>query len=173
MIEKEIQDALNVQIKEELYSAYLYFSMVSYFKSMNLNGFAQWMEVQAQEEVSHAMRFFNFVNERGGKVDLLPLEGPKTTWKSPAEAIEDALNHEQFITSCIHKLVELASVRKDYPTGNMLQWFVDEQVEEEANVSDVLEKLRMVGDKGQALYMLDKEMGTRQPGPDITGEAEN
>jgi len=161
MIKKKIQDALNQQINEEMYSAYLYLAMAAQFDAMNLGGFSHWMEKQAQEEMEHAMKFYRFINERGGRVELKPINGPQIEWDSAAKMMADSLAHEQHITGCIHNLVDLATGEKDYATMNMLQWFVDEQVEEEASVSDIVEKLNLIGDRGQAIFMLDRELGAR------------
>jgi len=161
MIKKKIQEALNQQINEEMYSAYLYLAMAAQFDAMNLGGFSHWMEKQAQEEMEHAMKFYRFINERGGRVELKPINGPQIEWDSAAKMMADSLAHEQHITGCIHNLVDLATGEKDYATMNMLQWFVDEQVEEEASVSDIVEKLNLIGDRGQAIFMLDRELGAR------------
>lgn len=161
MIKKKMQDALNQQINEEMYSAYLYLAMAAQFDAMNLSGFSHWMEKQAQEEMEHAMKFYRFINERGGRVELKPINGPQIEWDSAAKMMSDSLAHEQHITGCIHNLVDLATQEKDYATMNMLQWFVDEQVEEEASVSDIVEKLNLIGDRGQAIFMLDRELGAR------------
>lgn len=162
MIKKSIQDALNRQINEELYSAYLYLSMATQFNEMNLNGFARWMELQAQEETAHAMKFYGYINERGGRVELMPIKGPQTKWDSSLQMMTASLEHEEYITAKIHALVDLATAEKDYATMNMLQWFVNEQVEEEASVSDIVEKLKLIGEHGQGIFMLDREMGGRK-----------
>ena len=159
---KKMEDALNKQINEELFSAYLYFSMAAHFESENLDGFAGWMKAQAQEEVFHAMKIYTFVNERGGKAVMAAIKAPQTEWKSPKAAFEDSLEHEKYITGCIHRLVETARAEKDYPAEVMLQWFVTEQVEEEDSVGKVLEKLNMIGDQPHLLLMLDRELGARQ-----------
>jgi len=162
MIKKNVQDALNQQINEELYSAYLYLAMAAQFAEMNLGGFSHWMEKQATEEMEHAMKFYRYLNERGGRVELKPINGPQIEWDSAAKMMSDSLDHEQHITGCIHNLVDLATREKDYATMNMLQWFVDEQVEEEASVSEIVEKLNLIGNHGQAIFMLDRELGARQ-----------
>jgi ferritin len=162
MINKRVEEAINKQINEELYSAYLYLSMATHFDAVNLPGFAGWMKVQAQEEVSHAMRFYHYLGERGGRAVLQPIKGPQTEWQSPLAAFQDALKHEEYITSCIHKLVDLAAAEKDHASVNMLQWFVAEQVEEEATASENVEKLKMIGDQGHAIYMMDRELGARK-----------
>lgn len=161
MIKKTIQDALNGQINEELFSAYLYLAMAAQFSEMNLAGFSHWMEKQAQEELEHAMKFYHFINERGGRVELQAIKGPQKEWDSAARMMAESLAHEEHITECIHNLVELATREKDYATMNMLQWFVNEQVEEEASVSEIVEKLKLIGERGQGLFMLDRELGAR------------
>jgi len=160
-MKKTMQDALNNQINEELYSAYLYFSMAAHFDAENLEGFAGWMKAQAQEEVMHAMKIYHYINEAGGRAILKPIQGPQTEWKSPLAAFEDSLKHERHITDRIHKLVSQAKSEEDYATEIMLQWFVTEQVEEEASVSGVVEKLRLVSDHKHMLLMMDRELGSR------------
>ena len=162
MISKKMQDALNKQINEEMYSSYLYLAMAGYFESVNLPGFSQWMRTQAQEEMFHAMKFFNHITERGGNVELMAIKEPKRKWDSPLNVAEDTLHHEQFITGCIHKLMDLAVEEKDYASQNLLKWFVDEQVEEEDNATDVLEKLKRIGTNDALLLMQDLEMQKRQ-----------
>ncbi len=158
---EKMEKALNDQIVAELYSAYLYLSMSADFEAKNLSGFANWMRVQAQEEVSHAMKFFDYVNERGGAVKLAAIDGPKTEWKSPLEAFEDAYNHEVKVTGLINGLVEMAMETSDYATLQMLQWFVEEQVEEEASADGIVQKLMLAKDAPGALFMIDKELATR------------
>jgi ferritin len=158
----KMQDAINHQIKEELASAYIYLSMSAYLESLSLPGMARWMRVQSQEELAHALKFFDHVVERGGRVVLQGIETPPLEFASPTEAFEKALAHEQFITERIHELYGLAMAEKDYGSYGLLQWFVDEQVEEEANVGQVVETLRRVGDKGHALVMLDGQLGKRE-----------
>jgi ferritin len=170
MLGKKMQDALNGQLNAELYSAYLYASMSAYFESVNLRGFANWMRVQAQEEVVHAYKFYNFVNERGGRVLLRAIEGPPTAWDSPFAAFEAAYGHEQKVTGLINGLVDLAVSEKDYATNNFLQWFVTEQVEEEASANEVVQKLKLVGEVTGGLFMLDREMALRVFTPPATGE---
>jgi ferritin len=161
MIGKKVVDELNKQVNEEMFSAYLYLSMNAYFESLNLKGFANWMKVQVQEELAHAMKFYDFIIGRGGRVVLDQLKKPKTEWKSPLDAFEAAYAHEQHITGRINTLVNLAIEEKDHATNAMLQWFVTEQVEEEANTSAVTEKLKLAGDKGAGLFMMDQELARR------------
>jgi ferritin len=162
MIKPKILNILNKQINEELYSSYLYLSMSSYFSSLNLDGFAKWMRMQSQEENAHGMKIYDYILQRDGKVVLTKIETPKATWKSPLEVFQETLKHEQHISSCIHNIVNLAIQEKDHATTQFFQWFVGEQVEEEANAASILDKVNMVGDNKGGLYMLDREMGQRQ-----------
>ncbi len=161
MIKPKIESALNGQITEESFSAYLYLSMSTWFHLNNLPGFAHWMEIQAKEEYSHSMKFYHFILERGGTPKLAALKEPESEWKSPQDIFEAAYNHEQHITSCIDDLVDLAIAEKDHATNAMLQWFVSEQVEEEAAASEVLERVKLAGTSGGGLFMLDRELGQR------------
>ncbi len=161
MLNEKLQEALNDQLNAELYSSYLYLSMAAYFHSINLGGFANWMRIQTQEELIHVMKFFDYVNERGGRVDLRVVEGPPTEWKSPLAAFEHALKHEQMVSGRINDLVDMAIDERDHATNGFLQWFVTEQVEEEASVDGVVQKLKLVGDAGGGLFMLDQELGLR------------
>jgi ferritin len=161
MLGKKLQDAMNEQIKNELYSAYLYLSMSAYCEAANLPGFAHWMRVQAQEEEAHAMKFYNFIHERGGRVALQAIDQPPVEFPSPLAVFEQTLEHEQKVTGMIHDLYALAVEEKDYASQIFLQWFVTEQVEEEASASQILEMLKMIGDKGHALIMLDRQLGRR------------
>ncbi len=163
-ISKSMAEALNGQINAELYSAYVYASMAAYFESVDLRGFAAWMTAQAQEEAAHAMKIYGFIIERGGRVKLAAIDGPPTEWQSPLAAFEAAYKHEQHVTSLIHALVSKAVDEKDYATKNMLDWFVDEQVEEEASASEIVAQLKMLGTEGPAVLMLDRELGKRKFG---------
>jgi ferritin len=169
MISKKMQDALNEQINAELYSAYLYLSMVAYFKSINLPGFATWMRVQTQEEIVHAMKIYDYVNERGGRVILKSIAEPQTEWKSPLAAFEAAYGHEQKVTGLINGLVNLAIEEKDHAANMFLQWFVNEQVEEESNADAIVQKLKLMSDAPGGMYMLDNEMGQRVFTPPAAG----
>lgn len=162
MLDETVEKALNDQIKEELNSYYIYLSMEAYFESESLDGFATWMELQAQEEMEHAMRIFHYINERGGRVKLQPLEEPKADWASPTEAFKDAYEHEQYITNKIDELMDLAEEKNDKATRNMLEWFVEEQVEEEASTEEIVDKLEMVGENGPGLLALNNALGQRQ-----------
>ncbi|NIS61960.1 MAG: ferritin [Proteobacteria bacterium] len=161
MLGEKIQSALNKQLNAEVYSSYLYLSMSAYFNSLNLPGFANWMRVQAQEELVHAMKFYDFINERGGRVILQQVEAPPTEWSSPLDVFENAYKHEQKVTGLINDLVNLAVGERDHATNIFLQWFVTEQVEEEASADEVVQKLKRVGDDSAGLFMLDGEMGQR------------
>jgi ferritin len=165
MLNSSIQDAINSQINAEIYSSYLYLSMSAYFESKNLGGMANWMRLQAQEELLHAMKFFDYVNERGGRVVLTEIESPRTDWDSPVDAFQHTCDHESEVTARINKLVDLAIADKDHAANTFLQWFVTEQVEEEATAQTILEKLKMVGDHGVAILMLDEELGQRSLAP--------
>ncbi len=160
-MKQNVQDALNDQINAELYSAYLYFSMSSFFKSKNLIGFANWMQVQAQEELTHALKMYNFVVDRGGRVIMETIAKPPSEWDSALAVFEETLKHEQGVTERINKLVDLAIKESDHSTNNMLQWFVAEQVEEEASVDEILQKLKLIGDHGTGVFMIDQQMGGR------------
>jgi len=165
MIGKRMQDAMNEQIKHELESAYLYLAMVAHFRAESLDGMAQWMTVQSQEEVAHAMRFFNHIDERDGQVELKALSQPQKEWASPLEAFKAAYEHERFITGKINDLVKLASEEGDHAARIMLQWFITEQVEEEDSTKKVVDLLERIGDSGHGLIMADRELGTRSAAP--------
>jgi len=161
MISKKMEKALNEQVNAELFSAYLYLSMEAYFKSLNLNGIATWMRVQTQEEVMHAMKIYDYVNERGGRVILKSISEPQAEWKSPLAAFEAAYQHEQKVTALINGLVNLAIEEKDHAANMFLQWFVNEQVEEESSADAIVQKLKLMADAPGGMYMLDNEMGQR------------
>jgi len=161
MFNPKIEEAFNRQINAELFSSYLYLSMSAHFESRNLKGMANWMLIQAQEENAHAMKFFDFINERGGKVVLTAIDAPKVEWSSPLAAFQDAYQHECKISAMINDLVDLAVNEKDHASNAFLHWFVTEQVEEEASVLEIAEKLKFAGDQGGVLFMLDRELGQR------------
>jgi ferritin len=161
MIGEKISKAFNEQVKHEAFSAYLYLQMAAYLHGEGLDGCGHWMRVQAMEEMTHAMKFFDHIIERGGTVELLEIEKPQAEWDSPLEAFRAALKHEQFITGKINDLVTLAAGENDYASRSMLQWFVDEQVEEEANAEKNVSNFEIAGDSGQGILMIDREMGTR------------
>jgi ferritin len=162
MINQTVQDIINEQIKHELSSAYVYLSMSAYFESNDLPGFARWMRVQSQEELNHAMKFFDFLNERNGEVKLQPIDQPPLSYTSAEEVFQKALEHEQFISSKIHQIYKLAVEKEDYPTQVMLHWFIEEQVEEEQSVGQVLEMVRKAEGRDWALLILDNQVGKRQ-----------
>ena len=161
MISKVVESAINEQIKKEFYSAYLYLSMEAHFEEQNLSGFAHWMRVQFQEEQGHALKFYNYVHERGGTVKLLAIDQPPAEWKSELELFNQVLEHEQYVTASIYKLYELAVKENDYASQIMLQWFITEQVEEEKNATQIIEDLKLIDAHGTAVLMLDKQLGKR------------
>ena len=161
MIGQEMQDALNVQINAEIYSAYLYLSMSAYFEYHGLKGFANWMRVQWQEELFHATKMIGYVQERGGRVLLSPVDGPPTEWDSPLAAFKQTAEHEYNVTSRINDLVDLAIKESDHATRSFLMWYVNEQVEEESSVDAVIQKLKIVGEAGPGLFLLDNELAQR------------
>jgi len=161
MLSKKIENAINKQINAELWSAYLYLSMSAHFESINLGGFANWMRVQAQEELGHAMKFYHHVIDRRGRVTVAAIAAPSISWKSPMNAFEDAFKHEQKVTGMINDLANMAAGEKDHATANMLQWFIDEQIEEELSTDAIVQKLKMIGTNTGVLYMLDRELAPR------------
>ena len=171
MLSAKLQDALNQQINEEFFSSYLYLAMAAYLDDLNLDGCAHWMRMQAQEEHLHAMKIFDYVAERGGRVVLKAIAEPQKAWKSVLEVFEASLEHEQHITKCIAELADLAIQEKDHPTNNLMQWFVNEQVEEEATVDAIVNKMKLMGDHGLGLFMMDNELAAR-PMPTLPAEGE-
>lgn len=161
MLSEKMQAALNEQINAELWSAYLYLSMSAYFAADGKPGFANWMHIQFKEEQDHAMKIFNFIISRGGKVELKPIAEVQTAWEGPLDAYEDTLEHEKVVTGMINNLYALAVEEKDYATQSMLAWFVDEQVEEEETAQGIIDALRMIKDNGFGIYTLDKELAAR------------
>jgi ferritin len=161
MLKEKMLIALNKQINAEMFSSYLYLAMEAYFESISLSGCATWMRAQAQEELMHGMKFYDFVNERGGKVTLEAIAQPDNAWASPLAAFEAIQKHEMHVTSLINDLVDLAISEKDHATNNFLQWFVGEQVEEEASAGAIVDKLRLIQDNPSGLFMLDAELGKR------------
>jgi len=170
MLSKKVEKALNDQVAHEFYAAYLYLAMMTYFDGRSLTGFAQWMRMQAQEEVEHAMKLLDFLLDRGGQVELQALGKPPSEFESPIAVMKAALGHEQKVTGLIHDLYELAVAEKDYPTKVLLQWFIDEQVEEEKSAGEIVDQLELVGDSVSALLVIDERLGRR--GPDSGGEGE-
>jgi len=161
MIKKAVEVALNEQINAEFHSAYLYLSMSAWFNSVGLAGYANWMRIQYQEELAHATRFFDYVNERGGSVKLSPIGEVQVVFSGTVNVFEETLVHEQLVTSLINKLMDIAIKESDHATKSFLQWFIDEQVEEEANVEQILNNLKLIKGEGQGLLMMDREMQTR------------
>ena len=161
MINEKMEKAFNDQINKELYSEYLYLAMKSYFVELNLQGFVNWFDVQVQEEHAHAMGMYDYVHERGGKVELFAIDKPEVEGKTPLEVFEQVLKHEEFVTSRINALMDVAEEVKNRAALSFLDWYLKEQVEEESNVGTVLAKLRLIGDDKQALFNLDKELATR------------
>lgn len=161
MISQKMQDSINEQVKNELYSAYLYLSMSSWCQSADLPGFANWMRVQAQEELFHATKFFDYVISQDGRALLLAVDQPPHDFEAPQKMFEEVLNHEKKVTGMIYKLVDQAIAEKDHATNTMLQWFVNEQVEEESNAKQVLQKIKRVGKDASALFMIDQELAAR------------
>jgi ferritin len=165
MISKKMEEALNKQLNRELFSSYLYLSMSTYFESLTLVGMANWMKLQAEEEHEHSMKFFNFIQKIGGRVILEQVDKPQAEWEAPHKAFEDALAHEGYITRNINELTDLAIEEKDHSTRTFLQWYVDEQVEEEATANEIVQKFKLIAESKSGLYMLDKELGERTKSP--------
>lgn len=161
-MDKKLVDAFNKQLNSELYSAYLYLSMVSYFESINLDGFSKWMKLQAKEEFSHAMKIFEFLNDRGQRAVLSAVAKPPAEFSSPQDAFKKTLEHEKKVTALIEELYTLAKKVDDNSAAVMLQWFITEQVEEEKNASTILEKLKLIKLGSEALFMFDAVMGKRE-----------
>jgi len=161
MISEKMVNALNEQINKEIYSAYLYMSMSAYSTFIGLKGFANWFMVQYQEEMTHAMKIYDYVNDQGTQVKLMAISQPPTDFESPLDMFEKTLDHEKFVTKSINGLVDLAIEEKDHATNIFLQWFVTEQIEEEGNDNDIIAKLKLVGSEGNGLFMLDKELAQR------------
>ena len=161
MLNKKMEEALNKQLNAELYSAYLYYSMSAYFEAEGLKGCAHWMRLQALEEMTHVSKFFDFINDRGGRVLMQPVDGPETNWDSPTAVFQATLEHEGTVTGLINKLVDLSLELSDHGTNNFLQWFVGEQVEEEATADEILTKMKRVESSPGGLFQLDAELGAR------------
>ena len=161
MLNNKIQDALNAQINAEFWSAYLYLSMSMHFEAEGRAGIANWFAIQFKEEQAHAQIFMNYINQRGGRVVLKPIAEVPTQWESPLAAFEATLQHEIKVTALINELFALAEQEKDYATRDRLAWFVNEQVEEEENARQLIDKFTLIGNDGMGLYMLDQELGAR------------
>ena len=171
MLSERITEALNKQINNEIYSAYLYLSMSAHSTFIGLKGFANWFMVQYQEEMVHAMKIYDYINAQGGQVKLMAVAQPPTEFGSPLEMFEKTLEHEKFVTKCINDLVDLAIEEKDHASNIFLQWFVTEQIEEEANDNEIISKLKLVGKEGNGLFMIDKELAARVFAPPATSKA--
>ena len=161
MLNSKLQEALNKQVNAELYSSYLYLSMSNYLAQQNLNGAASWMRMQAQEELTHAMKVFDYIHARGSSVTLAAIEQPPAEWNSALDVFEKAYEHEQKVTKMINHLVDLAIAEKDHASHNMLQWFISEQVEEEESIKSIVERLKLISNAPGALLIMDKELGMR------------
>ena len=167
MLSKTIHKALNDQITHEFYASYLYLSMAAYLETQNLPGFVRWMEAQSEEERKHAMRFYNYINDRNGSVELQAIAQPPSEFQSPLDLFEQALQHEQRVTGLIHSIYALALKENDYATQAMLHWFINEQVEEEKTAQQIIERLKLTAGEGSALLMLDNELGARGTGATV------
>lgn len=164
MVSEAMEKALNAQFNAELYSGYLYLAMAAYFEDNDYSGFAAWMRVQADEELEHGMKFYDYLLRRGAKVNIEAIAKPETEWESPLAAFEQALSHERYVTSLINDLVALAREENDFATDNFLQWFVEEQVEEEENAMENVSKLTLAGESKELLFKINEDMGTRTRG---------
>ena len=161
MINEKLQNAFNDQINKELYSEYLYLAMKTYFMEQNLMGFVNWFDVQVQEEHAHAMGMYDYLNERGGQIELMAIDKPVFEGKTPLEIFEEVLKHEEYVTSRINALYDVAEETRDRAAMKFLDWYIDEQEEEEASVDGVLTTLRLIGEDKKALLLLDKDLATR------------
>ncbi len=161
MLSEKMSQELNKQLNRELYSGYLYLGMSAYFSSQGLPGFANWMRVQAQEELTHAMRFYDYLTKKGARVELEDIQAPRQDWQGVQQVLEATLQHEKKVTAFINDLVDLAIQEKDHATNNFLQWFVSEQVEEEESATTILDRLRLLGQERSSLFLLDQELGKR------------
>lgn len=161
MAAAKVLEAINEQVKYELYSSYLYLAMAAYLKDLGLGGLGTWMRVQAKEEVTHATKMYDYVQTRKGSIKLLPIEAPPQKWKSPFDVFQAGLKHEEEVTARINKLMDIAVSNKDHASTIFLQWFVNEQIEEEENFNDIVNKLKLIKSDANALLALDRELGTR------------
>ncbi|MCX7726348.1 MAG: ferritin [Chitinispirillaceae bacterium] len=161
MLSKKMEQVLNEQVNAEFYSSFLYLSMAAYFESKNLKGFAKWLRIQSEEEYGHAMKIFDYILEKGGRALLMEIKSPPNYWEKPVDVFEKVYEHEKKVTSMINNIMALAEDEKDYATRSMINWFVDEQVEEEANSSYIYETLKMIGDSVNGLFALDHQLGKR------------
>ena len=163
MLSKKVEEAMNKQLAVELHSAYEYLAMSAYCESVSLGGFATWLRAQWEEELDHAMRFYNFIIDRGGSVEMRPLDGAPTTYKSPLDVFENALAHEKAVTVAINELYDLVATEKDFASQAWLDWFATEQVEEEKSVGQIVDDLKRIGDDGNGLFLLDQKLAQRPP----------
>ena len=161
MISKKMTDSINGQINREIYSAYLYVSMAAYAASLGLKGFANWFQVQVQEELFHARKMYDYINQQGGRAVMKAIEEPPSDFKSPKDLFEKTLEHEKKVTAMINKLAGQSKTENDHATGIFMQWFVTEQVEEEANALEILQKLNLIGKDANGLFMVDAELAQR------------
>ncbi|RUM43417.1 MAG: ferritin [Desulfocapsa sp.] len=160
-MKKKMEKAFNKQVNAELYSSYLYLSMESYFQSISLTGFAKWMRGQVQEEMYHGIKIYDYIHERGGRVEFEAIQKPEGKWKSPLVAFEHILAHEQKVTELINDLIDTALEVRDHAAKAFLDWFIIEQVEEEATVGEVVDRLRLIGNDSSGLFLLDSELSKR------------
>lgn len=170
MLSKNMEKELNEQINREMYSAYLYMSMSAHSTNIGLPGFANWFMVQYKEEMEHAMKIYDYVNNQGGVVKLKTIDEPPSDFKDPMDMFQKTLKHEKFVTKCINDLVDLSIKEGDHATQIFLQWFVTEQIEEEGNDNDIISKLELAGKKGNGLFMIDKELSMRVYNPPVEGK---
>ena len=161
MLKDNVQKALNQQLNDELYSSYLYLAMAAYFESENLNGFSHWMKLQSREEYEHGMKIYEYILQRNGRVALPQINAPAESWKTLVDLFEEVFNHEQKVSEAINEIVDLTLKEKDYATNNFLQWFISEQVEEEAASLYILDRAKLVGDNRNGIFLLDREMAQR------------
>lgn len=166
MMSEAMQAAINKQINREIYSAYIYASMATYFEHRSLKGFANWMRMQSEEELDHARKFTTYMQDRGARVVFTSVDAPRTDWGAPLEVFTDAYNHECHITACINELSSQAIAEKDHATHALLEWFVTEQVEEESNADQIVQQLKLADGAPGALFLLDRELGARKPEPE-------
>jgi len=168
MVSKKMEEELNKQLNAEMYSGYLYLAMAAYFEDSDLGGFANWMRVQAQEELSHSMKFYDYINQRGARVTLDAIEKPKSKWNSPVDVFEQVFSHEKTVSGLINDLIDLAIEEKDHATNNFLQWFVAEQVEEEESATAALNKVKLASETSNGLFLIDSDFGNRVFKPDTS-----
>lgn len=169
-LNKNVNDALNQQINKEMQSAYLYLSMANYFEMENLKGFAHWMNIQVQEELAHGMKLYKFVLDRGGKIEFMDIKASSQKWESPIQIFEAVLAHEKYITKSIEDLMALTKKGNDFATEGLLQWFIQEQIEEEANAGEILERLKQINGSPNGLFMYDNTLAGRQSSPSNSNE---